>query len=274
MEDRLDARQGARAGRRSWRPVSRSPDPPVINGFGAMARERGPQSWDRAGALPRSPRNAVHERRQQLRCRAARRAAPEVRTRKRPCVPRSRQARLAPTLPEPGSAPSSGSGQPLHASIRGAQGVRLRFWHRGQMALRTSRSSTPASRATLPSFMDAGRVRTRHGLGRHEPRSWRGRCGRPSSSTAPRAGSHRRRRLGREAGRNLSGRLPPARGARAAGGCGRGSMPPPATVPPTILRTRREIPTVLRTASTAGLAEDVERRSDLRELVDDIGRRP
>ena len=41
-----------------------------------------------------------------------------------------------------------------------------------------------------------------------------------------------------------------------------------------VLRTRRELPTELRTAATAGLAEEVERRSDLRELVDDIGRLP
>ena len=41
-----------------------------------------------------------------------------------------------------------------------------------------------------------------------------------------------------------------------------------------VLRTRREFPTELRTTATAGLAEEVERRSDLRELVDDIGRLP
>ena len=41
-----------------------------------------------------------------------------------------------------------------------------------------------------------------------------------------------------------------------------------------VLRTRRELPTEFRTAATAGLAEEVERRSDLRELVDDIGRLP
>lgn len=41
-----------------------------------------------------------------------------------------------------------------------------------------------------------------------------------------------------------------------------------------VLRTRRELPTELRTAATSGLAEEVERRSDLRELVDDIGRLP
>lgn len=41
-----------------------------------------------------------------------------------------------------------------------------------------------------------------------------------------------------------------------------------------VLRTRRELPMELRTAATAGLAEEVERRSDLRELVDDIGRLP
>jgi RNA polymerase sigma factor (sigma-70 family) len=41
-----------------------------------------------------------------------------------------------------------------------------------------------------------------------------------------------------------------------------------------VLRTRRELPTELPPASTAGLSEEVERRSDLRELVDDIGRLP
>ena len=41
-----------------------------------------------------------------------------------------------------------------------------------------------------------------------------------------------------------------------------------------VLRTRRELPLELQTTATAGLAEEVERRSDLRELVDDIGRLP
>jgi RNA polymerase sigma factor (sigma-70 family) len=41
-----------------------------------------------------------------------------------------------------------------------------------------------------------------------------------------------------------------------------------------VLRTRRELPSELPPASTAGLSEEVERRSDLRELVDDIGRLP
>jgi RNA polymerase sigma factor (sigma-70 family) len=41
-----------------------------------------------------------------------------------------------------------------------------------------------------------------------------------------------------------------------------------------VLRTRRELPSQLAPASTAGLSEEVERRSDLRELVDDIGRLP
>jgi RNA polymerase sigma factor (sigma-70 family) len=41
-----------------------------------------------------------------------------------------------------------------------------------------------------------------------------------------------------------------------------------------VLRARRELPTELPAASTAGLPEDVERRSDLRELVADIGRLP
>ena len=41
-----------------------------------------------------------------------------------------------------------------------------------------------------------------------------------------------------------------------------------------VLRTRRELPAELAPASTAGLSEEVERRSDLRELVDDIGRLP
>jgi RNA polymerase sigma factor (sigma-70 family) len=39
-------------------------------------------------------------------------------------------------------------------------------------------------------------------------------------------------------------------------------------------RMRRELPSQLPPASTAGLSEEVERRSDLRELVDDIGRLP
>jgi RNA polymerase sigma factor (sigma-70 family) len=41
-----------------------------------------------------------------------------------------------------------------------------------------------------------------------------------------------------------------------------------------ILRARRELPVELPHASTAGLSDEVERRSDLRELVDDIGRLP
>jgi RNA polymerase sigma factor (sigma-70 family) len=41
-----------------------------------------------------------------------------------------------------------------------------------------------------------------------------------------------------------------------------------------VLRARRELPTALSSASTAGLSEEVERRSELRELVDDIGRLP
>ena len=41
-----------------------------------------------------------------------------------------------------------------------------------------------------------------------------------------------------------------------------------------VLRMRRELPSQLPPASTAGLSEEVERRSDLRELVDDIGRLP
>jgi RNA polymerase sigma factor (sigma-70 family) len=41
-----------------------------------------------------------------------------------------------------------------------------------------------------------------------------------------------------------------------------------------VLRTRRELPSQVPPASTAGLSEEVERRSDLRELVDDIGRLP
>jgi RNA polymerase sigma factor (sigma-70 family) len=41
-----------------------------------------------------------------------------------------------------------------------------------------------------------------------------------------------------------------------------------------VLRTRREVPVVLSPASTAGLSDEVERRSDLRDLVDDIGRLP
>lgn len=41
-----------------------------------------------------------------------------------------------------------------------------------------------------------------------------------------------------------------------------------------VLRMRRELPSPLPPASTAGLSEEVERRSDLRELVDDIGRLP
>jgi RNA polymerase sigma factor (sigma-70 family) len=41
-----------------------------------------------------------------------------------------------------------------------------------------------------------------------------------------------------------------------------------------VLRTRRELPTNVPPASTAGLSDEVERRSDLRDLVDDIGRLP
>jgi RNA polymerase sigma factor (sigma-70 family) len=41
-----------------------------------------------------------------------------------------------------------------------------------------------------------------------------------------------------------------------------------------VLRTRRELPTDVPPASTAGLSDEVERRSDLRDLVDDIGRLP
>ena len=41
-----------------------------------------------------------------------------------------------------------------------------------------------------------------------------------------------------------------------------------------ILRTHRELPAEVLPASTAGLSDEVERRSDLRELVDDIGRLP
>jgi RNA polymerase sigma factor (sigma-70 family) len=41
-----------------------------------------------------------------------------------------------------------------------------------------------------------------------------------------------------------------------------------------VLRTRRELPAGVARASTAGLSEEVERRSDLRELVDDIRRLP
>jgi RNA polymerase sigma factor (sigma-70 family) len=41
-----------------------------------------------------------------------------------------------------------------------------------------------------------------------------------------------------------------------------------------VLRRRRELPAERPPASTAGLSEEVERRSDLRELVDDIGRLP
>lgn len=41
-----------------------------------------------------------------------------------------------------------------------------------------------------------------------------------------------------------------------------------------VLRRRRELPVELPPASTAGLSDEVERRSDLRELVDDIGRLP
>lgn len=41
-----------------------------------------------------------------------------------------------------------------------------------------------------------------------------------------------------------------------------------------VLRARRDLPAALPPASTAGLSDEVERRSDLRELVDDIGRLP
>ena len=41
-----------------------------------------------------------------------------------------------------------------------------------------------------------------------------------------------------------------------------------------VLRARREVPSELPQASTAGLADEVEQRSDLRELVADIGRLP
>jgi RNA polymerase sigma factor (sigma-70 family) len=41
-----------------------------------------------------------------------------------------------------------------------------------------------------------------------------------------------------------------------------------------LLRARRELPAERLPASTAGLSEEVERRSDLRELVGDIGRLP
>ena len=41
-----------------------------------------------------------------------------------------------------------------------------------------------------------------------------------------------------------------------------------------VLRRRRELPAERPPVSTAGLSEEVERRSDLRELVDDIGRLP
>lgn len=41
-----------------------------------------------------------------------------------------------------------------------------------------------------------------------------------------------------------------------------------------VLRARRELPSELPQASTAGLADEVEQRSDLRELVADIGRLP
>jgi RNA polymerase sigma factor (sigma-70 family) len=41
-----------------------------------------------------------------------------------------------------------------------------------------------------------------------------------------------------------------------------------------VLRTRREVPAMLSPASTAGLSDVVERRSDLRDLVDDIARLP
>ena len=41
-----------------------------------------------------------------------------------------------------------------------------------------------------------------------------------------------------------------------------------------LLRARRELPADRPPTSTAGLSEEIERRSDLRELVDDIGRLP
>jgi RNA polymerase sigma factor (sigma-70 family) len=41
-----------------------------------------------------------------------------------------------------------------------------------------------------------------------------------------------------------------------------------------VLRHRRELPAGLPAATTAGLPEEVERRSELRELVDDLGRLP
>jgi RNA polymerase sigma factor (sigma-70 family) len=41
-----------------------------------------------------------------------------------------------------------------------------------------------------------------------------------------------------------------------------------------VLRRRRELPAALPAAVTEGLPEEVERRSDLRELVDDLGRLP
>ncbi len=41
-----------------------------------------------------------------------------------------------------------------------------------------------------------------------------------------------------------------------------------------LLRARRELPADRPPTSTAGLSEEVERRSDLRELVDDLGRLP
>jgi RNA polymerase sigma factor (sigma-70 family) len=41
-----------------------------------------------------------------------------------------------------------------------------------------------------------------------------------------------------------------------------------------VLRRRRELPAGLPAAATAGLPEEVERRSDLRDLVDDLGRLP
>jgi RNA polymerase sigma factor (sigma-70 family) len=41
-----------------------------------------------------------------------------------------------------------------------------------------------------------------------------------------------------------------------------------------VLRARHELPRELSCTSTAGLSEEVERRSDLRELVDDVGRLP
>lgn len=41
-----------------------------------------------------------------------------------------------------------------------------------------------------------------------------------------------------------------------------------------VLRTHRELPAGVAPAATAGLSEEVERRSDLRELVDDIRRLP